>query len=112
MKDFCQQVEALGLHGKIPAQTKLTLDGEGLGLHWLAGMQDKLTKKKKSCSVKAKAKVKVVKHTVGLIVQHMKGLLVQHMKEFKQSLTMNDLKETDKEKLKAERENNDRLSTC
>jgi hypothetical protein len=60
-------------------------------------------KKKKSGLVKAK--VKLVKHTIG-----QSG--VQHMKEFKQSLTMNDLKETDKEKLKAERENNDRLSTC
>jgi hypothetical protein len=70
VKDLYQQVEELGLRSKIPAQTKLTLDGEGLGLRWLTGTQDEQTKKKKSCLVKAKTKV--VKHTIRPIIQHMK----------------------------------------
>ena len=57
VKDAYQQVEELGLRSKIPVQTKLTLDGEGLGLRWSIGTQDKPTTKKKSCLVKAKAKV-------------------------------------------------------
>jgi hypothetical protein len=43
VKDLYQQVKELGLHSKIPAQTKLTLDGEGLGLQWSTGMQDEPT---------------------------------------------------------------------
>jgi hypothetical protein len=55
VKDLYQQVKELGLRSKIPAQTQLTLDGEGLGLRWSTGMQDEPTKKK-SCVVKAKQK--------------------------------------------------------
>jgi hypothetical protein len=47
VKDLYQQVEELGLCSKIPAQTKLTLDGEGLGLRWSTRMQDEPTKEKK-----------------------------------------------------------------
>ncbi len=84
VEDLYQQVEELALRSKIPAQTKLTLDGEGLGLRWLTGTQDEPTKKK-SCVVKAKAKV--VKHT---------------LRQFKRSLTVKDLKQANKEKVKAE----------
>ncbi len=100
VEDLYQQVEELGLHSKIPAQTKLTLDGEGLGLRWSTGTQDEPTKKK-SCVVKAKAKV--VKHTLGPIFEH--------RKEFKRSLTMKDLKQANKEKVKAEKENDDPNAT-
>jgi hypothetical protein len=100
VEDLYQQVEELGLRSKIPAQTKLTLDGEGLGLRWSTGTQDEPTKKK-SCVVKAKAKV--VKHTLGPIFEH--------RKEFKRSLTMKDLKQANKEKVKAEKENDDPNAT-
>jgi hypothetical protein len=67
-KDLYQQVKELGLRSKIPAhQTKLTMDGEGLGLRWSTGTQDEPTEKKKSCVVKAKAKV--VKHTLRPIIE-------------------------------------------
>jgi hypothetical protein len=80
--------------GKISAQTKLTLDEQGLGLRWSTGTQDEMpTKKpKKSCLVKAKAKVEV-KHTLATI------------NEMKRSPTMKDLKELQKEKRTAEKEN-------
>jgi hypothetical protein len=69
MKDLYKQAEDLDGSQKVPAQTKITLDEQGLGLRLPTGKQHKEeppTKKKKSCLVKAKAKR--AKHTIQLTI--------------------------------------------
>jgi hypothetical protein len=96
--DLDQHLESeSSFHAKISAQTKLTLDEEGLGLRWSTGTQEEMPMKKpkKSCLAKAKAKAGV-KHTLGTI------------NEKKRNATIKDLKELHKEKGTAEKENEGR----
>ena len=81
IKDLYQQAEELGLRTKIPAQRKIVLNEQGLGLRLSTGTQleDERPKKRKSCC--PKSKTKVYKQTF--------GTLLQHMQEIKGSLTTN-----------------------
>ena len=62
IKDLYKQAEELGLRMKAPAQRKLTLDQQGLGLRLSTGTQDTTTKTKSRIM---KSTPKVVKHTFG-----------------------------------------------
>jgi hypothetical protein len=110
MKDlYKQQAEDLGLRNKVPAQTKLTLNEQGLGLRLSTGTQldedETPKKKKKSCFVvKSKARTKA-KHTIASIMQH------RHA-DFKQSLAAaEETEEDDDSKQAVMRKENDNPNT-
>jgi hypothetical protein len=76
LKELYEQAEELGLRTRAPAQRKLTLTDQGLGLRLSTGTQleDEPTKKKKKKSCYPISKAKVVKHGFGSLKQHMHEL--------------------------------------
>ena len=69
--DLFQQSEELGLRTRVPAQRKLTLGEQGLGLRMSTGTQDPEEKKEKQV---VKVTPKFVKHRCRSMREHMKEL--------------------------------------
>jgi hypothetical protein len=103
LKDLYKQAEDFGLCKKVPRQTKLALDKQGLVLCLSTGTQDeKQVKKKKSCFVRLKAQK--AKHTNGSIMQ-------KHMHDFKQQLVVEEETEDDNSKQAVMKENDNPNTT-
>jgi hypothetical protein len=90
VNDLYQQTEELRLHLKIPAQRKLVLNEQGLGLRLSTGTQEPT----KSCCMKSAPRV--VKHRFGPLT---------HQYKFKRTKDMSAKKEDKIEEEAATREN-------
>jgi hypothetical protein len=102
LKDLYKQAEELGLRQKVPAQTKLTLDKQGLGLRLSTGTQlEEPTKMKMKKSCFPKSKTRKAKHTIESIMQH-------NMHDFKPA---ESTEEDDDSKQAVMRENDDPNTT-
>jgi hypothetical protein len=97
IKDLYQQAEDLGLRTKVPAQRKLTLNDQGLGLRLSTGTQEpaKKTKKSKKCALKRSP-------TMG---QHTFASLGKYMQDIKRDLPTDVAVEEVDEDAATEKEN-------
>jgi hypothetical protein len=71
VKDLYQQAEDLGLRTKVPAQRKLTLTDQGLGLRLSTGTQEPAKKPKERV---VKSSPPVVKHTFASLRKHIQDI--------------------------------------
>jgi hypothetical protein len=107
LKDLYKQAAELGVRQKVPAQTKLTLDEQGLGLRLSTGTQleePKQMKKKKSSFVKSKATK--TKHNFGSTMQNM-----QDIKKRLGAVENNETEDDDSKQAVMRKENDDPNTT-
>jgi hypothetical protein len=107
LKYLYKQAAELGVRRKVPAQTKLTLDEQGLGLRLSTGTQleePKQTKKKKSSFVKSKATK--MKHNFGSTMQNM-----QDIKKRLGAVENNETEDDDSKQAVMRKENDDPNTT-